>query len=446
MAGISLAPADYAMAASPTWERIDLNYNVRSWQIDRGRQNEMSRTGTGTATIELVDKTGDFDPTNTGGHFFCRLDGGQPMGPLVQAKIELQNPVDSSWSTLFRGYISRIQWSPYQTEQFANVTLELVDAMAIFAAVEMQDNAYTLWGDDFVDGNIVFNQDDGSAFPGAVYGAVKRRIDKVLDQMGWDTSMRDIFYGNVTLQKTVYAPRSTVLQVITDACDAEWPDIANVWVGGPKNPGKIVFHGRYARFNPADVSYNIQVFSCGDDTAANASPTTIVRVSPPLDAYLDDNLLYTSAIATPQNINDTDMNGQYLQDATGVATKGLRTWSAENLATLGGSGPTTALVQTKKFANYYIQNFRFPLVRVGQLTVKGRRPTSPTGPKTWALLTQIDISDIVHLKTTHKGGGGFDTDFYVEGIHYTARPGAGAYPIVELTLDVSPSGYYAVSP
>jgi len=439
MAGISLAPADYAMAATPTWERIDVNYNVRSWSIDRGRQNEMSRTGTGTATVELVDTTGDFDPTNTTGHFFGRLDGGQPMGPLVQAKIELQNPVDSSWSTLFRGYISRIQWSPYQTEQWANVTLELVDAMAIFAAVEMQDNTYTLWGDDFVDGNIVFNQDTNLT-------AVQTRINKVLDQMGWPPSLRDVFSGNVSLQQTVYAPRSTVLQVITDAADAEWPDIANVWVGGPKNPGKLVFHGRYARFNPADVSYNIQVFSCGDDQAANASPATVVRVSPPLDAYLDDNLLYTSAIATPQNINDTDLNGQYLQDAAAVATKGLRTWSAENLATLGGSGPTTALVETKKFANYYIQNFTLPQVRVGQLTVKGRRPTSPTGPKTWALLTQIDVSDIVHLKTTHHGGGGFDDDFYVEGIHYQARPGAGQYPVVELTLDVSPAGYYAVSP
>src|SRR5690242_20556653 len=117
MAGISLAPADYAMAVSPTWERIDLNYNVRSWSIDRGRQDARSRTGTGTAQVELVDKTGDFDPTNISGHFFGRLDGGMPMGPLVQAKIELQNPTDSTWSTLFRGFISRIRWVPYQTEQ-----------------------------------------------------------------------------------------------------------------------------------------------------------------------------------------------------------------------------------------------------------------------------------------------------------------------------------------
>ena len=36
-------------------------------------------------------------------------------------------------------------------------------------------------------------------------------------------------------------------------------------------------------------------------------------------------------------------------------------------------------------------------------------------------------------------------DFYVEGIHYQARPG-GAIPYVELTLDVSPRGYYDANP
>ena len=57
----------------------------------------------------------------------------------------------------------------------------------------------------------------------------------------------------------------------------------------------------------------------------------------------------------------------------------------------------------------------------------------------------VDISDIVHLSTSHHGGGGFDDDFYVEGVHYQVRPGGGV-PYVELTLDVSPRGYYDSNP
>jgi hypothetical protein len=436
MAGISLAPADYTFAPSPTWERIDQAYNVTGWTVDRGRQTEMGRADTGAATIELVDKTGDFDPTNPSGHFYGRLPGytGDPMGPLVQAKIELQHPVTSAWSTLFRGYISQIQWAPYQTERFANVTLHLVDALALLAAYEMPSD----FGDDFLDGNIVFYEDD-------TLDAVRTRVNKVLDGVGWDPGMRTIFSGNVGLFRGVYAPRSTVLQVLFDACDAEWPDTAVVYVGGPKNPGKIVFHGRFARFHPEDVSYSIQTFQAGDDTAAQAN-SSVVRVSPPLVASLDDTSLYTSALATPQHIVDPDIPGQYVQAAPpAVATKGLRTWSAENLQTAGGSGPTTAKDETKKFASYVAANYFKGRVRVGQLTVKARHLSSLNAAATWTMLTNVDISDIVHLKTSHYGGGGFDTDFYVEGLHYQARPaGAGTY--VELTLDVSPKAYYTVAP
>ena len=60
---------------------------VQRWSIDRGRPNEMSRTDTGTAVVELVDRAGDFDPTNTGGAFYGRLEPGVPMGPMVQAAI-----------------------------------------------------------------------------------------------------------------------------------------------------------------------------------------------------------------------------------------------------------------------------------------------------------------------------------------------------------------------
>jgi hypothetical protein len=443
MAGISLAPEDTALAASPTWERIDTTYNVQGWGIDRGRPNEMSRTDTGTATVELVDRSGDFDPTNSGGAFYGRLTGGQPMGPMVPAKIELQNQVTDVWSTLFRGYIAAIQWVPYRTEQHANVTLELVDGLAFLAACEMAPNGD--FGDGVDDGNIIFLEDE-------TLDAVQTRINTVLDQAGWPSALRSVFTGNVGLQRTVYAPRATVLSVIQDAADAEFPDIANVYISGPRGevgdapPGSLTFHGRYARFHPDTVEYDIRTWQLGDDAAAQADPANVVRVSPPLVASLDDTLLYTSALATPMDPEgDADFSGQYVTNVTGAAKKGLRTWSAENLLTAGGEGGTTAVQETREFANYVCDNFSRPQVRVGQLTIKARPADSVNAPATWALLCNVDISDIVHLTTSHGGGGGFDHDFYVEGIHYQARPG-GTIPSVELTLDVSPAGYYDSNP
>src|SRR5262245_761801 len=90
----------------------------------------MSKTDTGTAVVELVDDAGHFDPTNATSPLYG-------TGPLTQAAICLQNPVTNTWTTLFRGYISQLQWTPYQTKQWANVTLELVDGLALLQACEM---------------------------------------------------------------------------------------------------------------------------------------------------------------------------------------------------------------------------------------------------------------------------------------------------------------------
>ena len=443
--GISLAPDDGALVANPTWERIDTTYNVQSWSIDRGRQNEMGRIDTGTARIELVDRNGDFDPTNPAGAFYGRLETGVPMGPLVQAAIALEDPVDETWSTLFRGFISRLEWTPYRTLEHANVTLELVDGLALLAACEMAPDPGG-FGDEIFEGNIVFHED-------SELDAIQTRIHQVLNQAHWPAELRSIYTGQVGLQQITYAPRSTALSVIQDAADATFPDIALVYVGGPRNPGEVVFRGRYARFHPDDAFYDLKNWQVGDDTSAATSPGTIVRVSPPLVASLDDTMVFTSAYATPNDpggdMTTSDFVGQYVTDELAAATRGLRTWSAENLATRGGAGGTNALQETRLYADYVRDNMSTPQVRVGQLTIKPRRPGSPGEGATWELLCNIDISDVVHLTTVHGvttgGGGGFDHDFFVEGIHYQARPG-GTIPYVELTLDVSPRGFYDSNP
>ena len=438
--GISLAPDDGVLVANPTWQRIDTAYNVRSWGIDRGRPNEMSKTETGSGSVELVDRAGAFDPTNPGGAFYGRVEPGYPMASQVQAAIGLQHPGTAVWQTLFRGYVSTLRWTPYRREDHANVTLELADGLGLLAAMEMVPDGN--WGHGVEDGNIVYNED-------LALDAVETRMHKVLDQAGWPASLRRIFSGNVGLQKATYSPREPALDVIQDAADGEFPFVSNVYIGGPKEAGWVVFHGRYARFHPDVAEYDIRTWQLGDDAAAALS-SQVVRVSPPLVASLDDTLLYTSALALPKepagvSYTAADITAQYCTDAARAAKVGLRTWSAEGLHTLKGDLGRTAAQETRLMADYVRDNFARPQVRVGQLTIKSRPLTSVNGTATWNLLCNVDISDIVHLTTTHSGGGGFDHDFYVEGIHYTARPGGGI-PYVELTLDVSPRAYYDSNP
>ncbi len=492
--GIAVALAANTLDAVPTWTRLDTTYNVQSWTIDRGRVGELDKTGAGTAVIKLVDKTGAFDLTD---------------GPLVtvqmQAAICLQNPVTSSWYTLFRGFVDDVEWEPYRNERFANVTIRLVDLMGLLAAAEMTaDGSY---GDSVNSGgNIVFAEDLATT-------AAQTRINGVLTQFGlaanitasdgvtngtttftsasaafasgdegkfikiagkgayqivtrnsatnitisgspsagtglaYSYGMRSTFTGNVKLQETVYAARSSVLSVIMDCCDAEFPSAANYFVD---RNGRPTFRGRLTRFDPTNVDYEVTTWLCGDDTYVNASPSARVRISPPLVPYQSSADIYTVGIAVPKEdpdapFTDTDLAGQVYEDTLAIAAYGQRTWSAENLVTAGGSG-TTALVETKKFAQAVVDNNAVPKTRVGQLTIRPQRATGTYGTATWLMLCTVDISDRIYLETTWVGGGGFSGYFYVEGLHYEAKPANGAQHEVTLTLDVSPATFWTSSP
>lgn len=422
-----------AMDESPVWTRLDDPagpYVVTAVDISRGRAYELDRIESGTATVTMVDTSGVFDPTNTGSFFAGKLQ------PLKQAAYALRNPVTGAWETIYRGFVSELAYDVDATERYVTVTISLVDAFAILAATEMVPGG-------------VFGDYPPAASTGDVYfaadpntNAVQTRINRALNQVGWGAGLRSIFSGNVKLQATVYPPRSQALTVLQDAADAEFPTVANVFV---TRDGKIAFRGRLARFNPTDPQYGIGSWSCGDQAAANAAPATVVPVSPPVNFYVDDQNVFTSAIATPQNIADGDIAAQYVTDAAASAARGLRTWSAENLATAGGA-TTAAAAETRKFAQYVVDNYKVPRTRVGQLTVKAWRPSGASAAATWKLVCGVELGDLLHLKTSHAGGGGFDDDFFVEGLHYQVRPLAVTHHQVTLAMDVSPRSYYATSP
>ena len=212
---------------APTWDRIDNAYNVQSWSIDRGRPNEMS-----APTPARPPSSSSTAPATSTPPTPAAPTTGSPR--LTQAKIELQNQDTDAWSTLFRGFVASIRWTPYRSLEHANVTLELVDGLALLAACEMVPNGD--FGDSVESGNIVFDEDlDLDAIgrdpatrparthqPGPRSGRLAGRapLDLHRQRRPWGTP--------------AYAPRSTVLSVIQDCADAEFPDAANVYISGPR--------------------------------------------------------------------------------------------------------------------------------------------------------------------------------------------------------------------
>jgi len=138
----SIAFDDPTLEWAPTWTRIDdiSSSLVASYTIDRGRQYEQDRTDTGRAVVQITDRHGLLDPTNTFGPFYGKI------RPLLQAAICRWDPVAESWWTRFRGFIEDFDYVFDPGQKFNRLTVSLVDLFEVLAAIEMLPDGH--WGDD----------------------------------------------------------------------------------------------------------------------------------------------------------------------------------------------------------------------------------------------------------------------------------------------------------
>lgn len=385
---------------------------VSSYKIDRGRDSELARTGTGTATITMIDTNSSLDPAG----------GGSGYDPMTPVAIALGG------APIFVGHVARWSYDMYQSMNYGVATIECVDALDILAATEMVADE-NLWGDPsaqaIYDRNIRYDADT----------QVNHRINQVLDQAG-DSGAREVFTGNVALQATTYAPGQTALNAIQDAADAEFPAVSNFWVS---KSGVRTFHGRLARFSPTDSQYHITTWNCGD--VANSSGRAVIFG---LEYDKDKDRIINQAFCTPENVVEADIAGQYIQDAASIAQYGTRGWSAENLILSHSwlTGRTASSECKNVYAQYYVTNFAQPETTVKRLTFKWLPPGTQYASEVNALMTGIDISDRIHLLTSN----GFDGYHFVEGLHYEAHPATDTYLDVTLEVDLSPAAYWNTLP
>ena len=88
---------------------------------------------------------------------------------------------------------------------------------------------------------------------------------------------------------------------------------------------------------------------------------------------------------------------------------------------------TTGPDECLKYAQYIIDNYAQPKLRLAQITIRPVHPDDPRAAAIWDVLCNVDISDQVNVDMNHPGLGGVTQSFFVEGITRTlgtarARP------------------------
>lgn len=411
----------------PSWTQMD-SALVAFADIDRGRQDEFNRTGTGTAVVGFHDQEGLLDPTNVGSPYFGELDG-------IQARLDLYDPVAAGWETIFRGFLDDRPADVHPSGVLIDYAIQLVDGFDYLARAEAAPGVAGNTVPAGSEGNVFYEDTD-----------VQTRIAQVLADAQWPAALSVIFTGNVDVQETVYDPQASFLSILADAADAEFPDVANQYID---RIGRFVFHGRFSRFDPDGTAagatpgaWDFNRWLAGDGAAIIADPTTVQIRG--LSYGRPMGFVYNSALCTPKGIAQVDVAGQVVTDLTSIAAYGVRPWSATDLiVALGTTSGNTANQECLSFAQYIVDNYAATRTRVESLVFRSIGSADARAAEVWALLTKIDISDVIELTTTHPGGGGFAGDgFFVEGVSYHIEPLNGEYANVTCEANVSPVGYY----
>ena len=228
---------------------VDVSNQVDSVQTTRGRNAQADQFQTGQLSLRIVDQNGDFNPQNTAGPYFGLLN------PMRKVQIT------ATWNTvtypIFSGFITGYTTTtPKFTGDIVYTTITAVDAFRL--AQNAQISTVT---------------DSGA---GQLSGT---RINKILDQIGWPASMRDIDAGQTTLQADPGSPRTALEAMQT----VELSEYGSLYVDAN---GEFVFQDR--AFTTASVGGTPIVFN---DDGSGLSYFNAIWI-------LNDVLIYNSAQIT----------------------------------------------------------------------------------------------------------------------------------------------------
>jgi hypothetical protein len=418
----------------PAWTPIDTHPNlVTSYSIDRGRSYELDQTDAGHATITITDPDGILDPTNPAGPYYGQI------RPLLPAAVCRHNPVTDTWEQRFRGFVEDYTYEVHPSQKLNQLVVGLTDAFDVLSAAEMQPGQFGTP----VQGQIQYNAGQRS----------DQRISQILMDTGMPRAMWAVLPGAVTLQQSIYSAGDSALNAIQEAADGEFPHVANIFCD---RQGRLCFHGRNARFDPATAAaavpgaWDYHDWKAGDGTAVNASPTDTAQVRA-LGFQRGLAKIFNVATALEAGAPDDAFTARRVTDSGSVTTYGIRSWSQSNLLTLHGdldrTHPTSAATETHRFAQFIVSNYAQPQDRIAGIDFRSLDPDDPRAAANWQLLSQIDIGDTITVTVATAGGGGFSAaQYFVEGIHEDVKPLAPGYDDVTVRLDLSPRTYYSADP
>jgi len=391
----------------------DVSEYVRSFSVRRGRQRSTEQFATGTATLVLDNRDARFDPLNlTGPYASGGVTGVIPMRPIRVSAV-----YNGITYRLFTGFIDTwtFDYSPGLSD--ATATLACSDglkflasadgrlaqvaatqnaaALATVVTVTSNQNSSSTSGTEIVVGTsgvstVVNGTTSTETFTAAELAGT--RMQKILNNAGWPSSLRIIDVGKTTIA----AGQEVSGSILGQMQDVNAAELGQVFINVR---GELVFRERYSERLSTESGTSKGTFS---QTSAASLPYQSLTF-----AYKDDQI--KNQIVVNRVGNSTVFQ---IQDDVSVALYGLRTEELSDLL-------VTTSGEARQIGQLYLALYAAAEYFPEQMTLVPEAKPANLYPQ----VLDRDLRDRITVSFTAPGGVVRSVDCLVDGIEHSVSPG-----------------------
>ena len=378
--------------ASPSF--TDISAFVRSFDIKRGRNNELGQFPAGTLQVVLSNADNRFNPTNTTSPYFDSSSGKTKIQPLKRIRVKAL--YDSVTYIIFEGFLDTIPVKYPNNGSDSTVILTATDAFRLFQQSTLQGRGFRLGLTGFSE--VGQSTRLGISFPNELSST---RVTQILNQFGFPSDRRDIQTG--TLQVGTQQITDNVLFALRECETAE---NAQFFMSAD---GKATFRNRDYRLSNTKA-INVQATFSND-----GSNLPYVDVGLSFDDQEIINIYeWTREGGTTQYIADTDS---------------VLSYGAFDLAqtTINISDSDVASLISQKVAET-----SQPIVRFNNLVVNPRENTL-----LWTQALGREFGDRIKVKVVNPDGSSLEDEVLIESIQHSVIASSQTW---RWSVTLSPAG------
>jgi hypothetical protein len=335
---------------------VDVSSTVQRISIRRGRDRMFEQYSPGQAVVQFQDFTGAWNPDNAASPYYGQI--------LPMRQVKIHTTYSGTTYNLFTGFITSWDWNwADQSANYALVTLTLIDAFRLLQLSEITTVTGAATND----------------LPGT-------RINEILDQIAWPSTLRDIDTGDTELQNDP----GTARQALAACQTIEQSDLGAFFVNGN---GVVTYLSRVTLSQMATATA----------TTFDDDGTDIAYQN--LDINLDE-----TELANQVTFTRLGGSAQTVSDATSITDYFLRSYSRDGLMMKDNA---TALARATQVLAYR----KTPRLRVDSITLDLSSVSNrvPAG-------LGLDIGNPIIVNRTMAGGTRFDVRVTVNGISHDITP------------------------